>query len=80
MAAVIATSLAVCAHAAAHPDQEAAREHDVKAAFLFVGEGESDRGGEFLAAVEDLPVFTVGDSSKFAERGGDIGFVLEERR
>ncbi|HXG54102.1 MAG TPA: hypothetical protein VNJ03_01870 [Vicinamibacterales bacterium] len=44
MAAVIATSLAVC------------------------------------SAVEHLPVLTVGDASRFAARGGDIGFVLKERR
>jgi hypothetical protein len=47
---------------------------------LFVGRTEHQRAAGLLAAVRDLPVLTVGDSSQFIEQGGTIRFVLVDNR
>ena len=47
---------------------------------LFVGRSEERRAAGLLAAVRDLPVLTVGDSSDFVEQGGTIEFVLVNNR
>lgn len=47
---------------------------------LFVGHTEHQRAATLLAAVRDLPVLTVGDSSHFVEQGGTIQFVLVDNR
>ena len=47
---------------------------------LFVGRSESQRASTLLAAVRDQPVLTVGDSSRFAEQDGIIGFLLQDNR
>ena len=49
-------------------------------AILYVGRGHSDRGAPLVAAVQQLPVLTVGDAPRFVEGGGTIGFVLENNR
>lgn len=47
---------------------------------LYVGRSEHQRAAPLLAAVRDLPVLTVGDSSSFVEQGGAIQFVLVNNR
>ena len=47
---------------------------------LFVAESEAARTAEILARVGRAPTLTVGDGAGFAEHGGMIGFVIEERR
>ncbi len=47
---------------------------------LFVGHPDADRGSRLLAAVRDLPVLTVSDSTDFARHGGGIEFVREKNR
>lgn len=49
-------------------------------AILYVGREHVDRSARLLAAARDLPVLTVGDGAQFVERGGAIGFVLENNR
>jgi hypothetical protein len=48
---------------------------------LFVGRGDADHARRVLSAVAGQPVLTVGESPRFAERGGMIGFrVIGEGR
>jgi hypothetical protein len=47
---------------------------------LYVGRSDQQRAGTLLAAVRDLPVLTVGDSSRFTEQGGMIEFLLQDNR
>ena len=47
---------------------------------LFVTQPESERDSRLLAAVRDMPVLTVSDSTDFARRGGGIEFVRENNR
>ena len=47
---------------------------------LFVGRSEMPRAAPMLAAVQDLPVLTVGDAPGFLAAGGAIGFVREDDR
>ncbi len=49
-------------------------------AILYVGREHVDRSAPWLAAARDLPVLTVGDGPQFVQRGGAIGFVLENNR
>ena len=35
---------------------------------------------EILARIDASPTLTVGEAARFAERGGMIGFAIEERR
>jgi hypothetical protein len=49
-------------------------------AILYVGREHADRSASWLAAARDLPVLTVGDGPQFVQRGGAIGFVLENNR
>ena len=45
---------------------------------VFVSDGEAKHIAEILAVVKDAPVLLVGESPKFAEDGGEIGFVLQD--
>ena len=47
---------------------------------LYVGREHIDRSARLLAAARDLPVLTVGEGPQFVQRGGAIGFVLENNR
>lgn len=47
---------------------------------LFIADSEAGRTAEILARVGSAPTLTVGEAPGFAERGGMIGFVIEERR
>ena len=47
---------------------------------LFVGQPDAESDSRLLAAVRDLPVLTVSDSTDFARRGGGIEFVRENSR
>ena len=47
---------------------------------LFVSRADGDREEQLLAAVRDLPVLTISDTTDFARRGGGIEFVLENNR
>jgi hypothetical protein len=47
---------------------------------LYVGAGEPELGARLLAAVRQSPVFTAGEGADFAQRGGAIGFLLEDNR
>ena len=47
---------------------------------LYVGRSEAERGARMMSAVRQLPVLTVGDTPKFVDQGGAIGFVLENDR
>jgi hypothetical protein len=47
---------------------------------LFVSSSEERRLGAILTAAQRLEVLTVSDITKFAERGGTIGFVTQEER
>jgi len=47
---------------------------------LFLGRADGDRETRLLAAVRDLPVLTVSDTTDFARRGGGIEFVRENNR
>jgi hypothetical protein len=54
---------------------------DARVDILFVGRGDDDHVRRALAAVASRPVLTVGESARFAERGGMIGFrVTDEGR
>jgi hypothetical protein len=47
---------------------------------LFVRHADGNREEQLLAAVRDLPVLTISDTTDFARRGGGIEFVLENNR
>jgi hypothetical protein len=47
---------------------------------VFVDRNQNGRIPEFLAAVSDWPVLTVGDSDDFLRQGGMIRFCMEERK
>lgn len=47
---------------------------------LFIGNSEERNLRQILAAIEKTPVLTVSDIGDFAQRGGMVQFVLEERR
>jgi YfiR/HmsC-like len=47
---------------------------------LFVGAKESKRIPAILAAAHDSSIVTVGESDGFAQNGGVIGFLLEEKK
>ena len=47
---------------------------------LFVADSEAGRAAEILARIDASPTLTVGEAARFAERGGMIGFAIEERR
>ena len=47
---------------------------------LFVSHANGDREEQLLAAVRDLPVLTISDTTDFARRGGGIEFVRENNR
>ena len=59
----------------------AAHLEDARVHILFVGRGDEEHVRRALAAVAAKPVLTVGESPRFAERGGMIGFrVTDEGR
>lgn len=59
----------------------AAQLEDARMSILFVGRGDAEHVRRALAAVAGQPVLTVGESPRFAERGGMIGFrVTHEGR
>lgn len=47
---------------------------------LFIGESESDSLDAALAALSHVPILTVSDMPRFIERGGMVGFVVEDSR
>jgi hypothetical protein len=47
---------------------------------LFVGAKQSKRIPAVLASARDYSVLTVGESDGFAQEGGVIGFILEEKK
>ncbi len=47
---------------------------------LFIGEGEKGQLASVLANVKGSPVLTVGESERFVNEGGMIGFSLEENK
>ncbi len=47
---------------------------------LFIGEGEKRQLASVLANVKGSPVLTVGESQRFVNQGGMIGFCLEENK
>ena len=47
---------------------------------LFIGRVPEDRADPLIAAARESPVLVVGEGEKFPERGGAIGFVMEEGR
>jgi YfiR/HmsC-like len=47
---------------------------------LFVGDSERAHIDELVQIVKSLPILTVGETPRFAERGGVIRFVLEDNR
>jgi YfiR/HmsC-like len=47
---------------------------------LFICSNESNRVGEFIAAVRDSPVLTVGESDDFLQQGGIIRFCMDDRK
>lgn len=47
---------------------------------LFLSDAEKERFPEFFNAVRGRSVLTVGTTDRFAERGGMIGFFLENRK
>ena len=49
-------------------------------AILYVGRRNIDEAAPLLASVRQMPVLTVGDDPRFAQRGGAIEFVLENSR
>jgi hypothetical protein len=49
-------------------------------AILYVSRATGERGTRLTSAVRDVPVLTVGDSPRFLEQGGAIGFVVENSR
>ena len=58
-----------------------ARAEDVgRSQILFIGESESEDLPRILRRLETAPVLTVGDSERFAERGGMIRFRKERER
>jgi hypothetical protein len=47
---------------------------------LFIATSEEPRLARILEALEGSSVLTVGEADSFAERGGAIGFVVEEKK
>jgi YfiR/HmsC-like len=47
---------------------------------VFVGDGQKKQIPGVLAGLRGAPVLVVGESEKFVEEGGTIGFVLEENK
>jgi len=47
---------------------------------LFIGEGEKGQLASVLANVKGSPVLTVGESERFVNDGGMIGFCVEENK
>jgi len=47
---------------------------------LFIGASEGSRLGRILDSLGERPVLTVSDAPGFAERGGMIGFFLDDNR
>jgi hypothetical protein len=47
---------------------------------LFVPQAAVARTGEIVSQLRHAPVLTVGDSGEFVERGGAIGFLVQEGR
>ncbi len=47
---------------------------------LFIASSEQGRLEKILAALDGSPVLTVGEMDRFAERGGMIGFTMEDKR
>jgi hypothetical protein len=41
---------------------------------------DDDRLAEVLATVKSSPVLVVGDTERFARRGGTIGFLMERKK
>jgi hypothetical protein len=56
----------------------AAQLEDARLHILFVGRGDDEHVRRALAAVAAKPVLTVGESPRFAERGGMIGFRMTD--
>ncbi len=51
---------------------------DLRLHILFVGRGDDELVRRALAAVASKPVLTVGEATRFAERGGMIGFRMTD--
>jgi YfiR/HmsC-like len=47
---------------------------------LFIGTAEKGRQTEELASANGRPMLTVGETAEFAQKGGMIGFCLEEKK
>lgn len=47
---------------------------------VFISDSETDRLPAILKSLDAAPVLTVGDMSQFAERGGVIGFKVDQER
>lgn len=47
---------------------------------LFIGRVAEERAASLMAAARESPVLVVGEGETFPERGGAIGFVMEEGR
>ncbi len=58
-----------------NPDRVAAHCH-----ILFIGDVGAEAMADILRSVKGKPVLTVSDNEGFAERGGIIGFVMEENK
>jgi hypothetical protein len=61
--------------------QRVKAEDDLKSCHvLFIGESEQHRVAAIIGTLSDAPVLTISDMDNFAERGGNIGLVLEGSR
>ena len=49
-----------------------------KCQLLFIGREAEGRAKPLLTVARDLPVLVVGDGEEFPQRGGAIGFVVED--
>ena len=47
---------------------------------LYIGRGDEEQARQWLRAVNDAPVLTVGDSPRFLSEGGVVAFVTEADR
>ncbi|MBI3850288.1 MAG: YfiR family protein [Verrucomicrobia bacterium] len=47
---------------------------------LFISQSESGKLDNILAGLKGRHILTVGESNRFAERGGIVGFVMKERK
>jgi len=47
---------------------------------LFIGPAEEDRMDELLLSLKGRPTLVVGDTERFARRGGMIGFLMERNK